>query len=61
MTSVDSHFWALEDGFDTPLCDLPDALRQRVERGFPPVPREILAYRLRRIVAPPASADSRPS
>ena len=34
MSSFDSLTLALEGWFDKPLCDLPDALRQRVEQEF---------------------------
>jgi hypothetical protein len=37
MSDFDSLTWALDGLFDTPLCDLPDAQRRRVERDFPPL------------------------
>lgn len=38
MSSFDSLTLACEGWFDKPLCDLPDALRQRVEGEFDPIP-----------------------
>ena len=61
MTSVDSHLWAFENGVYTPPCDLPNSLRPRVEREFPPATLKTLASDPRRIVTTPASADSRPT
>lgn len=42
---------ALEGWFTTPLCDLPDALRQRVEKEFAPMPWDQLSAEQRRTVA----------
>lgn len=41
----------LEEWFDTPLSDLPDALRQRVEQEFFPMPWDRLSADQRRSVA----------
>lgn len=38
MSSFNSLNLACEGWFDKPLCDLPDALRQRVENEFDPIP-----------------------
>ncbi len=51
MSDFDSLTWAFEDWFDTQLCDLPDALRQRVEREFFPMPWDNLSADQRRSVA----------
>lgn len=51
MGDFDSLTWAFEDWFDTPLCDLPDALRQRVEQEFFPMPWDKLSADQRRSVA----------
>lgn len=42
---------ALESWLTTPLGDLPDALRQRVENEFAPVPWDQLSAEQRRTVA----------
>ena len=42
---------ALERWFTTPLGDLPDALRQRVEKEFAPMPCDQLSAEQRRTVA----------
>ena len=34
MSGFDSLTWALDGWFETSLCDLPDALRLRIERVF---------------------------
>ena len=51
MGDFDSLTWAFEDWFDTPLCDLPETLRQRVEQEFFPVPWDKLSADQRRSVA----------
>ena len=51
MTDFDSLTLALEDWFDTPLCDLPEALRQRVKNEFFPMPWEGATADQRRSVA----------
>lgn len=51
MGDFDSLTWAFEAWFDTPLSDLPDALRQRVEQEFFPMPWEKLSADQRRSVA----------
>jgi hypothetical protein len=51
MSSFDSLTLALEDWFDKPLCDLPDALRQRVEEEFFLMPWDRLSAEDRRNIA----------
>lgn len=51
MSSFDSLTLALEGWFETPLCDLPDALRQRVEEEFFLMPWDGLSAANRRSVA----------
>jgi hypothetical protein len=51
MCSFDSLTLALEDWFDTPLADLPDALRKRVVHEFFPMPWDNLSADQRRSVA----------
>jgi hypothetical protein len=51
MSSFDSLTLALEDWFDTPLADLPDALRKRVVQEFFPMPWDTLSADQRRSVA----------
>lgn len=51
MSDFDSLTWAFDKWFDTPLCDLPDALRQRVEKEFFPMPWEGITADQRRSVA----------
>ncbi|NDP39896.1 MAG: hypothetical protein GZ093_14290 [Rhodoferax sp.] len=51
MDNFDSLTWAFEDWFETPLCDLPDPLRQRVEQEFFPMPWDKLSANQRRSVA----------
>jgi len=51
MRTFDTLTVALEDWFDRPLCDLPDALRQRVEQEFFPMPWDKLSRDQRRSVA----------
>lgn len=48
MSTFDSLTLAFEDWFDTALCDLPENLRQRVKKEFPPVPWDDLAADQRR-------------
>lgn len=48
MSTFDSLTLAFEDWFATALCDLPDNLRQRVKKEFPPVPWDDLAADQRR-------------
>ena len=50
MSSFDSLTVALEGWFDKLLCDLPDALRQRVEEDFWPMPWDRLSAAGRRDV-----------
>ena len=51
MTTFDALTFAFEDWFDTPLCDLPGILRERVEREFFPMPWDLLSADQRRNVA----------
>lgn len=51
MEQFDALSMALEEWFDRPLGDLPDALRQRVDREFSPMPWEQLTADQRRSVA----------
>jgi hypothetical protein len=51
MSTFDALTFALEEWFDTPLCDLPDAARQRVEQEFFPMPWDNLSADQRRSVA----------
>lgn len=51
MSTFDALTFALEDWFDTPLRDLPDAARQRVEQEFFPMPWDNLSADQRRSVA----------
>ena len=51
MSTFDPLTLALEEWFDTPLSDLPDALRQRVEQEFFPMPWDKLTADQRRSVA----------
>ncbi len=51
MSDFDSLTWAFEGWFDKPLCDLPDALRPRVEQEFSPMPWDSLSADQRRIGA----------
>lgn len=48
MNSFDSLTLACEGCFDKPLCDLPDALRQRLEGEFWPMPWDKLSAKDRR-------------
>jgi hypothetical protein len=50
MSSFDSLTLACEDWFDKPLCDLPAALRQRLEEDFLPMPWDRLSAADRRDV-----------
>ncbi len=50
MSSCDSLTLALEGWFDKPLCDLPDALRRRLEDDFWPMPWDRLTAAGRRDV-----------
>ena len=50
MTTFDALTLALENWFDTPLCDLPETLRCRVEQEFPPMPWDSLSADQRRDV-----------
>lgn len=50
MSSFDSLTLALEGWFDKQLCELPDALRQRVEEEFLPMPWDRLSAAGRRSV-----------
>ncbi len=51
MSEFDALTLALEEWFDTPLCDLPDALRKRVEQEFFPMPWDNLSADQRRSAA----------
>ncbi|QDL37226.1 hypothetical protein [Rhodoferax sediminis] len=51
MSTFDALTLALKDWFDTPLCDLPETLRHRVEQEFFPMPWEKLSADQRRSVA----------
>lgn len=51
MSDFDSLTWALEGWFDTPLRDMPDAVRQRVEQEFFPMPWDSLSADQRRGLA----------
>lgn len=51
MADFDALTWALEDWFDKPLRDLPEAMRQRVEQEFFPMPWDSLSADQRRSVA----------
>lgn len=51
MSAFDALTLALEDWFDSRLCDLPDVLRQRVEKDFFPMPWDRLSADQRRSVA----------
>ena len=51
MSDFDSLVLAFEDWSDTPLCDLPDALRRRAEREFLPMHWDGLSSEQRRSVA----------
>ena len=51
MSDFDSLTWALEDWFNTALGDMPDPVRQRVERDFFPMPWDSLSAEQRRSVA----------
>lgn len=51
MDGFDSLTLALEDWFDTPSAELPDALRQRVVQEFFPMPWDTLSADQRRSVA----------
>lgn len=66
MSNFDSLCLAFEDWFDKPLADLPEALRQRVEQEFSPMPWDQLSPAGRRSVAlqldyqhDPATAEER--
>ena len=50
MSSFDSLTLACEGWFDKPLCDLPDALRQKLEEHFLPMPWDRLSAAGRRDV-----------
>ena len=50
MSSFDSLTLACEGWFDKPLCDLPDAVRQRIEEDFLPMPWDRLTAAGRRDV-----------
>ncbi|MFO1262703.1 MAG: hypothetical protein U1E84_05075 [Rhodoferax sp.] len=51
MSTFDPLTWTLDDWFDSQLCDLPDALRQRVKQVFFPMPWDKLTADQRRSVA----------
>ena len=43
MDNFGSLTLTFEDWVETPFCDLPDALRQRVEQAFSPMPWDKLS------------------
>lgn len=51
MSGFDFLTWALEDGFDTPLGDMPALVRQRVQRDFFPILWDSLSAEHGRTVA----------
>jgi hypothetical protein len=51
MSAFEALTLAFEDWFDTPLCDLPAPLRQRVEQEFFPMPWDTLSASQRRSVS----------
>lgn len=51
MSNFDSLTLALEDWFDTKRCDMPDAIRRRVEIDFFPMPWDEMTAEQRRSVA----------
>ena len=51
MTTFDALTLAFENWFDTPLCDLPETLRQRLEQEFSDAPWDSLSADQRRDVA----------
>jgi hypothetical protein len=51
MSAFEALTLAFEDWFDTPLCDLPAPLRQRVEQEFFPMPWDKLSTNQRRSVS----------
>jgi len=51
MSDFDSLTTALEDWFDKPLCDLPEAVRERIKQDFFPMPWDDLSPDQRRSVA----------
>lgn len=51
MSDFDSLTIALEDWFDKPLSDMPDSIRQRIEKDMPPLPWDDLSPEQRRIGA----------
>lgn len=51
MERFDSLSLVMEEWFDRPLCDLPEALRQRVQQEFFPMPWDQLSADQRRSVA----------
>ena len=50
MTTFDALTLALENWLATPLCELPDSLRRRVEKEFAPMPWDHLSAEQRRTV-----------
>ena len=51
MSDFDSLTWAFEEWFDTPLCELPELLRERVQKDFFPIGWAGLSADQRRSVA----------
>jgi len=51
MSTFDALTFLLDDWFDTQLCDLPEAVHQRVEQEFFPMPWDTLSAEQRRSVA----------
>lgn len=61
MNNFNSLTKALEDWFDTPLCDLPDELRYRVEDEFSPMPWDQLSPSDRREICEQVDSYDDPS
>lgn len=61
MNNFNSLTKALEDWFDTPLCDLPEELRYRVEDEFSPMPWDKLSPSDRREICEQVDSYDDPS
>lgn len=61
MSAFDSLTLALEGWFDKPLCDLPDALHQRIEDDFWPMPWDRLSAEGRRGVTQQIDFENDPA
>jgi hypothetical protein len=61
MNNFNSLTKALEDWFDTPLCDLPEELRYRVEDEFSPMPWDQLSPSDRREICEQVDSYDDPS